>query len=261
MNPVSIPHFGTTNTSCYSCSSCGKNYKRKIFYERHVTLCGLYTRDLDRDTDADGYEPLPSKREMFQMIQLLATKCDTMETQMKQLRSTVSYKQQSFNVPELLLCNGRPTKTVDEIINGLSIQMTVFERIHDVSIDILVAELICSCIHNPEINVSPIRGISTQNNKLYLWDGTKYIIAQTDTITRLYDLVTHKLLIKFAEWDAVNRIQICRDDYTELYTRIAKKLLGGSTSKDAVVRKVLHLVYIDISEDINDMYTKNYTDL
>ena len=213
----------------------------------------MFTSELDRATDADGYEMLPSKREMFQMIQLLAAKCDAMETQMKQMRGSVQYKHQAINIPELLLMGGNPNTTVDEMVGGLVVPLSEFIRILDTSVDVMIADLIYENVNCKTNGVSPIRCVSTHPNRLYLWDGDGYVVAQTDTLTRLYDTIHHKLLVQFSVWDSENKHQMQRDDYTKLYTQIAKKLLGGNISKDALVRKVVRRVYSDIVEDIGDL--------
>ena len=69
------------------CNYCGKEYTRKIYFDRHVLCCNLKAMALrDTNLDLEEMNDTPSTRELYLMLQELIKKQDMMEKEIKKLK-------------------------------------------------------------------------------------------------------------------------------------------------------------------------------
>ena len=112
----------------HSCATCNKTYKRKIFHDRHAPMCKiLHLSPAELERAADAYEPLPSQREMFSVIQILATRCDTMEQKLTAMGNSMNRNRRKFDVGKWMCGTGVPSQSLWEWIASLTVSDTDFD--------------------------------------------------------------------------------------------------------------------------------------
>ena len=86
--------------STYDCQYCNRNYKEKFNYDRHLLCCEfLFKSRREQNHEIDLLGPIPSQREMYQLIQHMSVRIDKLEKENIRLRQVNTRK---YNILEQL---------------------------------------------------------------------------------------------------------------------------------------------------------------
>ena len=222
----------------YCCTTCKKTYKRKVYYDRHTPLCKIrHMSPIELDRAVDAYEPLPSQREMFTVIQTLAARCDVMERKLVSMESSKNHKRRKLDVGKWLCGTGVPTQTLWEWLAPLTVSDTDFDvysqsKLCDAMIGMLVGFI------RDSNGLSPIRSITAKPNELYIWDGTVYTSINGDDMSKLFNELKKKLFAGLVRWgDRMERV-MNRKDYCLKYAGIARQFSSSSKNHQSLIGRV-----------------------
>ncbi len=57
-----------TNKYCFQCIYCNRKYKRKTYYNNHITICRLLNNNEQFKNELEEREDTPSKKELYDLI-------------------------------------------------------------------------------------------------------------------------------------------------------------------------------------------------
>ena len=78
----------------FKCPSCGKEYKRRIFFENHLSTCEKYNfAKLNRDDEVDNSY-------LLKYLQELSRKYDHVVNELDKLRKYVEKTKRQINIPD-----------------------------------------------------------------------------------------------------------------------------------------------------------------
>lgn len=209
----------------HCCATCKKTYKRKIYYDRHVSTCKLlHMSPADLDRAADAYEPLPSQREMFTVIQSLAARCDTMEQKMVSMENSMNRSRRKLDIGKWLCGSGVPAQSMGlwEWLAPLTISDAEFDKYTQFKLCDAMIRVLVGFVRDTE-GISPLRSVTARPNDLYVWDGVVYAPIDGEDMVKLMNELVKKLFAGLVRWgDRMERV-MGRKEYCLEYAGIAKR--------------------------------------
>ena len=118
-NNVNIFDLPTKISKDICCAQCGKGYKTKTNYEKHLILCGIISKGNQRSNDEEMLENLPSQKMMYKMILELGQKYNRLEEKMNEVNKWVVKKKKKIDVIEWLNTTIKPEYIFDELIDKI----------------------------------------------------------------------------------------------------------------------------------------------
>ena len=80
-------------SSTYDCKYCKRNYKEKFNYDRHLLCCEfIFKSRREQNNEADLLAPIPTQREMYQLIQHMSIRIDKLEKDNQRLQQVAKRK-------------------------------------------------------------------------------------------------------------------------------------------------------------------------
>jgi hypothetical protein len=99
----------------YCCNCCDKMFHYKEFYDNRRIACNFFSQNRkQRLLQQDSYEKLPTQEEMFQLLQHLTLKCQTLTEEVDKLKKC-AYSTRKRNT-DVMLDNLKPSILFDEWI-------------------------------------------------------------------------------------------------------------------------------------------------
>ena len=201
---------------------------------------------LDLDRNIDVHEPLPSQREMFQVIQSLAARCERLEQKVGSMTAALGRGRRKMDVGEWLKESGEsPTDSLWEWLETKSVTDAKFDGYTRTKLWDVLAGMLAGFATTTK-GTAPVRAITSRPHDLYVWDGTTYAAITGDEMERLCTKLTRILFGGLVRWGDRNERAMSRKEYCMEYTRIAAQF--SVQQSGATASRVRHLVGEMISE-------------
>ena len=162
----------TSNKTCHHCEYCGKTFRQKFNYTRHVLPCEFFSKTKkEQDYEIDNSQPLPSQRDMFSLMQHMILRIDKLEKENSRLKTNNSMRKikvldylnkESYDKPFYCLTDWIRYVILPDVKNYLEV---VFEN------DLLtgITNLLTNNILNSDKMV-PFAGFQCDKNTFYVYD-------------------------------------------------------------------------------------------
>ena len=201
---------------------------------------------LELDRDIDGHEPLPSQREMFAVIQSLASRCERLEQKVGTISTSMNRSRRKLDVCEWLNESGdSPTTSLWEWLETKSVTDAEFDGYTRTKLLDVLAGMLAGFVTATD-NTAPVRAITSRPHDLYAWDGTVYAAITGEDMERLCTKLTRILFGGLVRWGERSERAMSRTEYCMEYARIAG--LFSTQQSGATASRVKHLVGGMISE-------------
>jgi len=92
------------NQTEFGCNYCGKNYKTRIYLNKHKILCETLVRAKKKNTTPEftDLEPIPSQTQMYKIILDLSLKCNRLEEKVNEMQIWMDKKKKKINIIDWL---------------------------------------------------------------------------------------------------------------------------------------------------------------
>lgn len=241
----------------YDCQYCNKSYKEKFNYDRHLLCCEfLFKSRREQNNEIDLLAPIPTQREMYQLIQHMSLRIDKLEKENIRLRQVNTRK---YNILEHLNNPANISNmnmTFSEWIKQ-HILPEVHNSLHKVySNDLLegLKDVILRAINKYELQLIPVRtfdnstsfyifNMDTDNNKKWI----KILIPDLDKYLRR---ISNQFLYDFKKYwyDEHSHLIETTEEYNDLYLNYHGKILGGKVSEDTLFQKLRKHIFVNVKQ-------------
>lgn len=217
------------------CSYCGKDYTRKTSLQRHQILCEtIHKSKRDKLCEQEESSDIPSRQQLYQIIQELAIKYDKLQEKMNDLQKWVQTKKKKVNIIEWLN-NNHP--------QSISFQMWMKSiNVTESHVKLLIEENIVQTMNTIlRDNLQPEKGkpfasFSQKTNQIYTFAESPNewrLLTQEDFAT-LIKQIHSRILRELCEWRNKNAKEIAESEkMSELYNKTVIKLMGLNFNPDS----------------------------
>jgi len=234
----------------YQCQICLRSYHEKFNFDRHRITCEfLHKSRRERRNDIDmeqTEEMMPTKREMFLLMQDMSLKISKLETELKKLKSVQSKKMDMIEwlnnlqqQPEQDFHTWITTAVYDEIKNVLDIVYRD-DLLHGSKE--LFKNTCCQFWKN-KIDL-PIRAFDHKSNQFYIYEKNPNSVEETrqyhwrrmtnDEFDRILAKIDHQFVVNFRiHWYDVNKDNMNQEKYKDMYVHHYAKILGNDRMSES----------------------------
>ena len=254
-------------SSVHHCNFCGKKNTRKSTHVKHVILCEvLHSTKRERVCEEEESSDIPSRRQLYEIIQEIAFKYSIMETKMEEMQKWLDKKKKKINVIEWL--NVNKCHEINDIsykdwvsrlqITEKHLQILIEENIVQSIITIFHDNLNCQREKEKEKEIkykNPIVCFTQKANIFYICDNNENNISNSNNITwkkqsneeyilliqKIHSLIWRELI----EWKKKNKEEIENNDkMCDLYNKTIIKIAGLNFDYDsAALTKIRTQLY------------------
>tara|TARA_B100000513_G_C11890974_1_gene182318 strand:- start:578 stop:1294 length:717 start_codon:yes stop_codon:yes gene_type:complete len=175
------------------CPYCDKKYKREKALNKHKLICSLNSDNFDYD------EIIPTKKEMWKMIQRLVKKSDQQEKKIEKLENIINRDVKKINVVEWLTENQSCNIDFKEWVKS-NIIVTI-EDIKTIFITDFMRGLNNIITNNIIDKEIPLKAFTHKIRQLYLYENKKWRKASKKDIKHLFDRIQINILKISKEYD------------------------------------------------------------
>lgn len=246
----------------YECGYCNKSYKIKKAYEKHFLLCSVINKStLERKSENDISENIPSIREMYNIIQILIMKNNKLEQQVEKMSSWIHNNKKKVNVIEWLNENIIPSIDYNNWIDSIQINQNDMESVTNHNFIEGINQIIKRILgigfesyntHQAESINLPIKAFEQKDN-LFVFNNTRWSIITVEEFDLLYNKITRGLIGQLKIWQDINQKRLFDSGFTEKYIENVKKVTGGELTKEQQYYKIKQLFYNNLKINIKNI--------
>jgi len=229
----------------YQCQICNKIYREKFNYDRHITCCEFFhrsRREMNHEMDIED-DVLPSKKEMYFLMQEMGLKLLKLEVEVKKLKQVQNKK---MDVLEWL---NKQQKQPEVTLNDWIIN-SVFPEIQYVLDTVYNEDLLRGYkalfqrVTDNQTDL-PIRAFDNKSNQLYIYEKVPISVNAPEVqyhwrkikhneMERLLSKIDHQFIVNFRiYWYDVNKEHMEKESYKEMYINNYTRILGGDRMSDS----------------------------
>jgi hypothetical protein len=190
----------------FTCSFCYRHYKMKDNYDKHIRCCEFFHRSRREHPDT-AYEPVPTIRELYHLVQDLACKNAQLQKKIAQLEKNQTTRNRK-NIIEYL-DDRLPTSSAFEWARSFVIQQRHLDTIFEGTL----TDGIKHCIkdHLQTIDGTlPICAFTQKPNVIYAYNTndcddasvteTNWHVMTNAELDKFIFIISYKFLQAFMEW-------------------------------------------------------------
>jgi len=251
---------GTTNVNTkHMCGTCGKSFRRKIYYEQHIVVCEeihkLHTQNKDEEL-----LDLPDYGTLYRLVRVLTQKYETLEKEMQTMKAYVKKVQKKINILDWLQQNH--TTGVTEYaawkesiaINEAQLNY-MFQHSYIEGMTLILQQ-------NIPLNATqsfPIRCFEQKNQTFFYFNDGNWNHMDDQVIEELIRHINFLLMKKFQEWKQEHQKQIDEDDtFHERYVEYMRTILGGIKPREESNRIIKKKTYHYMKNDLKNIVTYEF---
>jgi len=257
MNLINIPNRITQPSKC--CIYCGKGYKSRNNYDKHIILCELIDKSKKKKTrlrikDNDEDE-IPSNRRLYNMLLELGYKYSKMEKQMEEINKFIVKKRKKINIIDWLNSNINPKYLFEELPNKIDITNQTIEYLLNNTFSDTVLLLEIFSMTNTEENPLPLFAFSQKQNTFYIYDkgetNNEWQELSRPKLTRFLNSIQMKISKGFYEWKKNHKEELSNDEVlSNKSDKTLVKIMSQEFKEDKYYTKMKTLLYNKMKVDI-----------
>jgi hypothetical protein len=271
-NTVNIFDLPTKISKDICCAQCGKGYKTKTNYEKHLILCGIISKGNQRSNDEEMLDNLPSQKMMYKMILELGQKYNRLEEKMNEVNKWVVKKKKKIDVIEWLNTTIKPEYIFDELIDktyvtDANIEFMFNNTVYDTYNSILENPLLRNPLFKKVeqnfddkgcVDVQPIFAFIQKPGLLYAFisnegDGV-WAELPRDKLVRFLKLIHLKITRALFEWKKNHLDNIySSDSVATMFDKTTSKLMAIDFKQEHTLSRFKNIMYSRLKTDVKTM--------
>jgi len=227
----------------FKCPSCGKEYKRQIFFDNHLSTCQKYNfAKLNRDDEVDNSY-------LVKYVQELSRKYDHVVSELDKLRKYVEKTKRQINIPDWLdnkyLCQTNFKEWIKELSLSDDYLTVVFNN------DLIAGftKIISDYFDIEDENI-PIRCFDQKKNTFYVFQD-RWKVMTLKEFEFIVSSINSKIIYLLKEWQDEHRSLIEFND--DRYQRNVMKVLGGNMSQEFINSRVKNMLFNKLKFNLKEV--------
>jgi hypothetical protein len=251
----------------HECQYCRKQYTRKSSYSRHIILCEIFYENKtnkapttrEKICEEEESSNLPSTKQLYKIIQELATKYKNMEEKMNDMQKWVDKKKRKIKVIQWLNVNIKPNVSIQTWMQNLQATEEDVEILIEQNMTKTISSILNKKLKDDQDKkcVNPLYCVSQKTNLFYCYisDEEKWKQFSTDEFINMLKRIHSKILNALCEWYDKNIDRINQSDKMQLlYNKTMIKLMSANFTQDAqILSKIRSELYQHLKVDLTNV--------
>jgi len=246
------------------CEYCGKEYKRRVNFDKHFILCEIIhkARKKDRRIDNEAEEidsEIPSQKQMYKMLLELALKYNKLEEKVELMTKWVDKKKKKINILDWLntSSNLKPDLIFDNLADSISILDCDLDLLFNGNFYDMLHEIFLRNIYDKDESEVSLFAFIQKNNAIYVYSKQNvdlepsWIELSREKLIYFLNKVHFKIVKLLLEWNKNNRDKInFSDQMAEMYNKANIKLMGIDFKQESTLNKIKFSIYNKLKKDM-----------
>jgi len=233
------------------CAECGKGYKTKTNYQKHLMLCDLIAKGKQRSADDEILDNLPSQKTMYKMILELGQKYNRLEERMNEVNKWVVKKRKKIDVLEWLNATVKPEYIFDDMIDNIHITDSNIEIMFNNTVYDTYNAILC-------IELQPIFAFIQKPGLLYAFltndEGQRvWRELPKEKLIRFLKLIHLKITRALFEWKKKHLDINSSDSIATMFDKTTCKLMLVDFNQDYTLSRFKNIIYSRLKTDVKTM--------
>ena len=234
----------------FSCPTCSKKYTRKKCYETHIKMCEILKSSPTESKEfQDQMNSLPSKLDMFKLIQVLVKKTSQLEHEIQDLKGTVNRRIKNVNIIDWLNQQHNSdvvmfNQWVDSVIITDQELQFMFQQNYITGLIHIVQN------HLEQLDKPCIRCFEQKKASFFVFKENQWQQLPGADFEIFVNTIKSKLRDTFQQWQESHKKEIFSDSSNIDYPELVKKILGNKLTKQQIYSRMKTHLYQTFKEDM-----------
>lgn len=237
-----------------SCPCCFRQYKLRVYYDRHVSACHLlHQTKKEREDTVEMRADTPDIRKLYEMVLSLAEKNQALEAKVEELTKWANIKKKRLHVKEWLDDHYTEVKSFDSVIASANLTDEQYDfvcRYDYIEGIIMIMKDIFPI--DDEASLS-IKAFDQKDNTFFVKRDDGWAVLSTPELENVISSIGKSVMTKFVEWQTKNRHRLHEDSYTETYTSTLQKVIGGNYTKEQAFTRIRRGLYKHLKMNLKNV--------
>ena len=216
-----------TNKYCFQCIYCNRKYKRKTYYNNHITICRLLNNNEQFKNELEEREDTPSKKELYDLILYQNNEIFKLKKKFNEIKI---YQKKKICVIDYLNTTYKLEINYEEWLKNLNVSQDGLNNIFELGI----IRGIILILKNYSDNIPIVSAL----DKLYIYSNNLWILMTQENLKYLLQLINKKIFCQFEKWNTEFEKKMSKEKYNDLYILNIKKILCAKYSKNELETRV-----------------------
>lgn len=239
----------------YDCSFCGRSYKRKIYYDRHIICCELLkSSQRERELEIEQCDDTPNIRELYLLVQEMGKKYVEMSKKIDMLSKYVESKKKRISIIDWLNQNYKLNTSYYDWIDSIQIERKHLNLIFEYDFLNGIMYIFEEILPLSDEEKHPIRAFDQKENTLFIYNEHNTWIGLS--IQEWENLILHisKLLVyEFKKWQDEHDSEKYKEQFSDLYVLNVKKVTGGNFAQDRLHSQIKNKLYRYLKSNLKNI--------
>ena len=238
----------------HQCAFCLREYKIKVYFDRHVAACELLRKSTsDRNDDVEKNADIPDVRKLYEMVLVLAQKNKALEEKVEELSKYVAIKKKKLHVKEWLDQNYSIIQTFDSFMLTKNLTRDDYKTVCKYDYIEGITMILKTMFPIDSESTLPIRAFDQKDNTFFVKNDDGWNTMSTTELEGLIASIGKQLMTMFVSWQEANKHRLTQDSYIEEYMDILQKMLGSSFSNEVILSKVKRNLYKHLKTNLKSV--------
>ena len=227
-----------------NCPCCFQIFKKKGCYEKHILYC-------QQSHLANKTNPEPNTRQLYDMINTLTEKYNTVQSELETLKRHIHIKNKRLDVLSWLNEQPVPITTWSRCMDNITISQDDIDVIFKNGFIEGTITFLSAYLHREDIGLV-LKCFEQKNNTLYVFDE-EWRELKSDEFKVTFNCIHQKILCAFDNYKNINQHRMNDENFQTEYTNNFMKVLCGNMTPDMKATRIKNKIYNEFKESF-----KNY---
>ena len=213
------------------CPYCSREYKRKVFYDRHIIACKILSKTpKELKLEAQEQDDTPSIRGIYDIVLELGIRLSKIEKQQEKIDKWVETKKRKLCIISWLNDNFKPDTSYEEWIDCVKINREHLESIFRYNYIVGITYILQEYLPLGNETILPLKAFDQKEGSLFIYTNNQWKFMSPDTLDNLLRNLSKKIVDEFVKWQEENKHRLKEESFSIEFTENVQKAMGGSYS-------------------------------
>lgn len=215
------------------CQYCGREYKIKSYFNRHVISCQmLHTSSKDLRDFEECMADTPNIRNLYEIVLELNTQVKQLQTKIKRLENEKRSSRKKINVLDWLVTQDTPRLTWLDWSTSINCTTVALKNAFKTDIIASISKMIIEKCDKSDKNL-PLKAFEQKPNIIYIYKDSEWIELSSTCIEKMIRRIHQEYNKFFVEWQQNAEKEMSADTFMSVFTENIQKINCSTTEKIA----------------------------
>ncbi len=240
--------------------SCGRKFSRLTYLRRHRVCCELLRQSSHvQDCEAEEEADVPTKADMWRVVQELALRNSRLEESLEKMRRWVRRQHRKISVIEWLNENCKPSQTYRRWLHSVEVGPRQLNLVFKHGFIAGMTYILQGNLSLSDEHSLPLRSFSRKENVLFGHTDDGWVALGCDDFQSIVSHAHRGLHHAFKAWRDDNQRMINDINNNEEWHQNTSKVMGGKLPYEVSVQRIYRRLYRYLKFELKNIIQYEFT--